>query len=178
MPFYYLALGVAALFYAAVIYCQRSTFGLTLQAIRDNPRRMRALGYNVPAHRVFAFFLAGLIAAAAGVLLVWFNGQISPGSVSVSAAVDSLVITVVGGMKRASGPFLGALLFALLQNFAVDLIDPERFNTVIGSVFLLVIFLSPGGLLGLGEQLRNLAPASSLREPSQRGAQPGRGGQR
>ncbi|MEO0640296.1 MAG: hypothetical protein AAFY70_11260, partial [Bacteroidota bacterium] len=41
-------------------YGARSTFGLTLQAIRDNPRRMSALGYSVTAHRVYAFFLAAL----------------------------------------------------------------------------------------------------------------------
>ena len=32
----------------------RSTFGLALQAIRDNPRRMRALGFDVTAHKVAA----------------------------------------------------------------------------------------------------------------------------
>ena len=42
--------------YAAVLYCSRSTFGLALQAIRDNPRRMRALGFDVTAHKVAAYF--------------------------------------------------------------------------------------------------------------------------
>jgi branched-chain amino acid transport system permease protein len=149
VPFYYLSLLVAAGFYAAAVYGERSTFGLTLQAVRDNPRRMRSLGFDVAAHRVFAFFLAGLIAATAGVLLVWFNSQISPGTISVSASIDILVIAVVGGIRHPAGPFLGALLFALLQNFAVDLVDPERFNTVIGAVFLVIIFVSPDGLLGL-----------------------------
>ena len=46
---------VAAVCYAAVLYAARSTFGLALQAIRDNPRRMRALGFNVAAHRVAAY---------------------------------------------------------------------------------------------------------------------------
>ena len=178
VPFYYLALFAAGLFYAAVVYASRSTFGLTLQAVRDNPRRMRAIGFNVAGHRVFAFFLAGLIAATAGVLLVWFNGQITPGSVSVSAAVDSLVITVVGGMRRPSGPFLGAVLFALLQNFAVDLISPERFNTVIGLVFLVIVLVSPSGLLGLAEKLRSAAPSSSLRETSPREGTSAAGGQK
>ncbi|TJX27692.1 MAG: branched-chain amino acid ABC transporter permease, partial [Mesorhizobium sp.] len=54
-PFYYLCLALAALSYAAVLYGSRSTFGMTLQAIRDNPRRMRALGYHVTAHKVFAW---------------------------------------------------------------------------------------------------------------------------
>ena len=79
LPFYFMCLFFAALAYCAVLYASRSTFGLTLQAIRDNPRRMRALGYDVTAHKVFAWFLAGLIAGTAGVLLVWFNGRISPG---------------------------------------------------------------------------------------------------
>ena len=62
VPFYYLCLAIAALCYVAVLYVSRSTFGLALQAIRDNPRRMRALGFNVIAHKVAAYFLAGLIA--------------------------------------------------------------------------------------------------------------------
>ena len=169
VPFYYLALAVAAFFYAGTVYAERSTFGLSLQALRDNPRRMRALGFNVPAHRIVAFFLAGMIASTAGVLLVWFNSQISPGTVSVSAAIDSLVIAVVGGIRRPIGAFLGALLFVLLQNFAVGFVNPDRFNTVIGLVFLVVIFVSPDGVLGLIEKLRTASTTDFPREPSQRG---------
>ena len=154
VPFYYLSLAVAAGFFGAVLYGSRSTFGLSLQAIRDNPRRMRALGYDVTLHRVFAYFLSGLIAGTAGVLLVWFNGRISPGSVGVDIVIDILVIAVVGGMRHPVGPFLGAIVFVLLQNFAIDLIDRERFNTVIGLAFLLVVLFSPDGLLGLWERVR------------------------
>jgi branched-chain amino acid transport system permease protein len=164
MPFYYLSLGVAVLAYAAVVYAARSPFGLSLQSIRDNPRRMRALGYDVAAHRVAAFFLSGLIAGTAGVLLVWFNSQISPGSVSVGVAVNVLVVAVIGGIRHPIGPFLGAILFVLLQNFAIDMIDRDRFNTVIGLVFLLVVFWSPDGILGLWERLRpHLAPPGAAR---------------
>lgn len=153
VPFYYLTLVVALGFYAAVVYGSRSTYGLSLQAIRDNPRRMNALGYNVTLHRIFAYFLSGLIAATSGVLLVWFNGRISPGSVGVDVAIDILVIAVVGGMRHPIGPFLGALAFVLLENFAIDLIDRERFNMVIGTAFLLVVLFSPDGLLGLWNRI-------------------------
>lgn len=157
VPFYYLTLAIAAGFTGAVLYGSRSTFGLALQAIRDNPRRMRALGYNVTLHRIAAYFLAGLIAGTAGVLLVWFNGRISPGSVGVDVVIDILVIAVVGGMRHPIGPFLGAIGFVLLENFAIDLIDRERFNTVIGIAFLLVVLYSPDGLLGLWAKLRSKA---------------------
>lgn len=154
-PFYYLSLAVAGGFFCAVLYGSRSTFGLSLQAIRDNPRRMRALGYDVTLHRIAAYFFAGLIAGTAGVLMVWFNGRISPGSVGVGVVIDILVIAVVGGMRHPIGPFLGAVAFVLLDNFAIDLIDRERFNTVIGIVFLLIVLFSPDGLLGLWIQIRS-----------------------
>lgn len=155
MPFYYLCLGVAALCYAAVLYGSRSTFGMTLQAVRDNQRRMRTIGYDVTAHKVFAWFLAGVVAGLGGVLLVWFNGRVSPGTVSVDAAISVLVIAVVGGLRHPIGPFLGAVVYVMLEVFAIDLVGAERFNTLIGLVFLLIVFVSPDGILGL---LRQIGP--------------------
>jgi len=163
VPFYYLALGVSGAAFLAVLYLSRSTFGLTLQAIRDNPRRMAALGYSVTAHRIYAYFLAGVIAGVAGVMLVWFNGRISPGSVGVEVVIDILVIAVVGGMRHPAGPFLGAIAFVLLENFAIDLIDRERFNTVIGLAFLAIVLLSPNGVLGILEALRDRLAALGRR---------------
>lgn len=154
VPFYYLSLVMAGGFLWAVIHGARSTFGLGLQAVRDNPRRMRALGFNVTLHRIVAYFFAGIIAGAAGVLMVWFNGRISPGSVGVDVAIDILVIAVVGGLRHPIGPFLGAVAFVLLENFAIDLIDRERFNTVIGLAFLLIVLWSPDGLLGIWNRIR------------------------
>ena len=63
IPFYFLSLAVAVLSYALVLYLSRTPFGIALQAIRDNARRMRALGFNVTAHRVAAYAVAGCIAS-------------------------------------------------------------------------------------------------------------------
>lgn len=153
-PFYYMTLAVAALSYFVVLYVSRSPFGLALQAIRDNPRRMKALGFNVAAHRIGAYVLAGLIASAAGVLLVWFNGRISPGTISVGVVIDILVIAVIGGVRRPIGPFLGAFFFVLLETFTSSFIDRERFNTAIGIAFLVILFLSQDGIIGLWERVK------------------------
>ena len=158
-PFYYLALGSAALAYGAVVYVSRSPFGLALQGARDNPRRMAALGFNVTAHRIAAYTFASLIAASAGVLLVWFQGQISPGTAGVGTVVDVLIIAVVGGLSRPIGPFLGALVYVLLRTFSLDLLesvglDGKRFQLLIGLGFLVIVLFSPGGLIGIFERLR------------------------
>jgi branched-chain amino acid transport system permease protein len=163
-PFYYIALFFAVLSYAAVLYVSRSTFGLALQGIRDNARRMEAIGYNVVAHRIAAYSFAGLIAAIAGVLLVWFNGAISPSSIGISPAIDILVIAIIGGMRHPIGPFIGALIYAVLSVFAMDLIeifvDRQRFKLVIGIVFLLIVLFSPDGVLGIWNRARERMAAS------------------
>jgi branched-chain amino acid transport system permease protein len=148
IPFYYLALFWALAGYLFVVYLLRTPFGIALQGIRDNPRRMHALGFNVTAHRVAAYAVAGAIAAVGGVLFTWYNGLVTPGSVGTSWLINILIIAVLGGMRHPVGPFLGAIVFVLLQNFAIDVIDRERFNLVIGLVFLAIVLFSRDGLLG------------------------------
>ncbi|MDM0111558.1 branched-chain amino acid ABC transporter permease [Variovorax sp. J22R133] len=155
VPFYFLTLACALAGYFFVKHLIRAPFGIAMQGIRDNPRRMQALGFNVTAHRVAAYAVTGLLAAVGGILMVWYNGRISPGTVGTGAMINILIIAVLGGMKHPIGAFIGAIVFVLLQNFAIDLVDRERFNLVIGGVFLAIVLFSPDGLLGLWQHLRN-----------------------
>jgi branched-chain amino acid transport system permease protein len=154
VPFYYLILFFAALSYCAVVYISRAPFGLALQGVRDNPRRMEAIGYNVTAHRIAAYTFASLIAAVGGILMVWLNNQISPGTAGVEATIDLLVIAVVGGLGHPIGAFVGALIFVILRTFALDALvaiglDGRRFQTIIGLGFLVIVLFSPDGIIGL-----------------------------
>jgi branched-chain amino acid transport system permease protein len=155
VPFYFVALSCALAGYFLVKHLVRAPFGIALQGIRDNPRRMESLGYHVTAHRVAAYAVAGLLAAVGGVLMVWYNGRISPGTVNLAQMISILVIAVLGGMKHPIGAFVGAIVYVLLQNFAIDLFVRERFNLVIGGVFLAIVLFSPDGLLGLWAKLRS-----------------------
>jgi branched-chain amino acid transport system permease protein len=125
-----------------------------LQGVRDNPRRMEAIGYNVTAHRVAAWAFAALIAAVGGILMVWLNNQISPGSSGIEASIDLLVIAVVGGLGHPFGPFVGAAIYVILRTFALDALiavglDGRRFQTLIGLGFLVIVLFSPDGVIGL-----------------------------
>jgi branched-chain amino acid transport system permease protein len=154
VPLYYMILFFAALSYAAVIYISRAPFGLALQGVRDNPRRMEAIGYNVTAHRIAAHAFAGSIAAIGGILMVWLNNQISPFTVDVGQIIDLLVIAVVGGLGHPIGAFIGALIYVVLHAFALDALvavglDGRRFQTLIGLGFLIIVLFSPDGVIGL-----------------------------
>lgn len=171
LPFYFLCLFWALAGYFLVRYVVRSPFGIAMQGIRDNPRRMESLGFHVVAHRVAAYALAGLIAAVGGILLAWYNALMTPGSVGTGWLINLLVIAVLGGVKHPIGAFLGALVFVLLQTFAIDVIDRERFNLVIGGMFLAIVLFSPDGLLGLWAKLRSrFGPQQTLTQPARRQA--------
>jgi branched-chain amino acid transport system permease protein len=170
VAFYYLTLLFAAASYGAVLYVARTPFGLALQGIRDNPRRMAALGFNVTAHRIAAYALAAAVAASAGVLLVWLNGQISPGTAGVGPVIDVLVIAVIGGLRHPIGPFIGALVYVLLRTFALDALTAvglagERFNLLVGLGFLAIVLFSPDGLVGLWERWRRSPGAGATSGP-------------
>jgi branched-chain amino acid transport system permease protein len=157
VPLYYLILFFSALSYAGVVYISRAPFGIALQGVRDNPRRMEAIGYNVTAHRIAAYTFASLIAAVGGILLVWLNNQISPGTAGIEATIDLLVIAVVGGLGHPIGAFIGAIIFVVLRTFALDALvavgfDGRRFQTIIGLGFLAVVLFSPDGVIGLWQR--------------------------
>ncbi|MEN9631497.1 MAG: hypothetical protein RJA10_4725 [Pseudomonadota bacterium] len=169
LPFYFLCLFWAMAGYFFIQWLVRTPFGMALQGTRDNARRMNSLGFNVTAHRVAAYAVSGLLAGVGGVLLVWYNGLITPGSVGTGWLINVLVIAVLGGMKHPIGAFLGAIVFILLQTFAIDVIDRERFNLVIGGVFLAIVLFSPDGLLGLWAKLRTrFGPSQALTSTTRR----------
>jgi branched-chain amino acid transport system permease protein len=153
---YYTALAVAALVYIALRYVVRTPFGLALQGVRDDPVRMGSLGYDVAAHRMMAFMLAGFVAALGGVLFVWWNGHIDPASISIGATIDLLVIAVIGGLYRLEGAWVGALAFVVIQNYVRTDSLPVvggTFHTMIGVVFLVIVLVSPGGLMGIWDSI-------------------------
>jgi len=168
VPFYYMTLFFAALSYFAVVYISRTPFGLALQGVRDNPRRMEAIGYNVSAHRIAAYAFAALIAAVGGILLVWQNNQISPFSVGVDVVINLLVIAVVGGLSHPIGPFIGAIIYVILRTFALDVLvavglDGRRFQTLIGLGFLVIVLFSPDGVIGIWRRFASRMRASAER---------------
>ncbi len=113
-------------------------------------------------HRTLAFGVGALIAAVAGILSVWYNRRIAPGSIALGQTIDVLVIAVIGGLYRLQGAWVGALVFVLLDNYSrsrrprsARCSVPSGFNTLLGLIFLVIILISPGGLVGVWEQLRD-----------------------
>ncbi|MEM6904831.1 MAG: branched-chain amino acid ABC transporter permease, partial [Pseudomonadota bacterium] len=153
--------------FLAVLYLSRAPFGLALQGVRDNPRRMAALGFNVTAHRVAAYSFAALLAGIGGILQTWNLAQISPGTAGIDQAINVLIVAVIGGLRHPIGPFIGAFIFVILEIFARDALiavglSGDRFQLLIGLGFLLIVFFSPDGILGLWDKARAMRDRDPL----------------
>jgi branched-chain amino acid transport system permease protein len=161
---YYIALGVALAVYAMIRYVVRTPFGISLQGVRDEPVRMGSLGYNVALHRTLAFGFAAFVASLAGVLYVWWSGQVAPGNVDLPQTINLLVMAVIGGLVRIEGAWVGAFVFILMDNYITSstripllgfggTLFGGSFNTIVGVIFLAIVLISPDGLMGIWERL-------------------------
>jgi branched-chain amino acid transport system permease protein len=161
---YYIALGVTLFAYVVIRYIVRTPFGVALQGVRDEPIRSASLGYNVPLHRTLAFGFGAFLAALAGVLYAWFAGQVAPGDVDLPQTINLLIMAVIGGLVRIEGAWIGAFVFFLMQNYITSsthvpllgfggTLFGGSFNTLIGIIFLVIVVVSPDGLMGLWGRL-------------------------
>jgi branched-chain amino acid transport system permease protein len=146
---YYLALACSIGAYALIRFVGRTAFGLALQGVRDDPVRMRALGYNVRLHRTLGFAAGAFVAGLAGVLGTWHETRISPGTIDVSQTIQLLTVAVIGGLYRLEGAWIGALVYTLLDTYTRGLTG--RFETWIGLILLVILVLSPDGITGLAD---------------------------
>jgi branched-chain amino acid transport system permease protein len=178
---YYAALVLSVLAYIGFRAIARTPFGLALQGVRDDPVRMASLGFNVQVHRTLAFTLAGFVAGAAGILNIWWNGQIDPTSIGINPTLDLFIIAVIGGIVHLEGAWLGAFVFVGANIYLRDIpilgdiggvihervLAEERFNTVIGLLLLVIMLTSPDGIAGMIARLRaRIGNSSPPNDPS------------
>lgn len=150
--FYYTALVAVVALYLICHYLASTSFGFALQGIRDSPDRMAALGYRVNRYRVAAVTFAAFVASVGGMILVFERSQVDPDVVSLGSTLDVLIAAVIGGVGSLGGVFLGAVVLALIDNFAQDF--TERYQTLTGVIFIVVLLFAPAGLAGVGGQVK------------------------
>jgi branched-chain amino acid transport system permease protein len=164
--YYYVCLAFCALSLVLMMVIVRSPFGLVLRGVRETPRRMRALGYNVWLYRYLAMLISGGFAGLAGVLFAWYNQFVGPGSLSLDQSTQILIMVILGGIGTLYGQVFGALLVVFLSNELSAV--TQRWETVLGIVYIVVVMYAPGGLVGVASRLwarvrgRRLAPAEPL----------------
>jgi branched-chain amino acid transport system permease protein len=150
---YWFVLAGFAIGYAVLRTVVRSPFGLALQGIRDNEARMRALGYPTLRYKYAAYCIAGAVAGLAGALLMADQRLVTPADAGFTTAVVALVAVIIGGSGTLWGPCLGAAVVVIVR----DELGPSLGGhgpLVLGLVFVVTVYLLPGGIAGLVTRLR------------------------
>lgn len=149
---------VAALFLCAfwlLLRVTRSTFGRTLLAVRDNPERAAAIGYDLKLLKLQAFVISGAVTGLAGALHAMMTGIAPLASAEYHTSEMILVMTVLGGTGNLFASVLGSASYLLLGDWLSQLWP--RWLLVLGVALIAVSLWMQRGLWGLGETLWNLA---------------------
>jgi branched-chain amino acid transport system permease protein len=144
--YYYFVLAVVAVCTLLIGRLVRSPFGLTLRGIREAEDRLPSLGYNVGLHKLVAFTVSGVFAGVAGLLLAMYNNFFGPSQVFFLASAEGLLMSILGGVGTMTGAFVGASVVVYVKQFVSSYVD--RWMTLLGVVFVLVVVLAPDGLVG------------------------------
>lgn len=144
---YYAMLGVAAAVLVGVFVFVRSRSGLILRGIREDALRARTLGIAVERRKLGVFALAAGVAAVGGGLSVLSTQIVYPDVFDWKVSANALIVTLLGGVGRFSGPVVGAVALGLID-FYVGKLSTDTL-LVEGLVLLAVILLAPRGVLSL-----------------------------
>jgi branched-chain amino acid transport system permease protein len=153
--FYYTNLVVFLLALGAVTVFVRSPLGAALMGTRDQPRRMTALGFHVWAIRFWACMLSGLLTAISGIQFVYYTQFISPQALDLTASAEVLLMVISGGAGTLLGPVVGAGLVVVVKSVVSGFI--ERWNFLLGAIFVAIVILMPEGLVPGSARLWRLA---------------------
>ena len=165
---YWIALAYLVLTLAAVHWAVRSPTGRVWEGIRENERRVEVLGLRPYGFKLVAFVLAGTLAAVGGIVYLLLTGGAPPQATTSDFTLSLLVMVVLGGSGTRWGPLVGGVLYTWADHRLGDLAGSDAVAGLpavlrvplsqplflLGTLFVLVVYLLPGGVVRLPGRLR------------------------
>lgn len=154
--FYFCCLAFTAAAFFLVNRIVRSRFGMVLIGIRQNERRMSAMGISPYSFKLTAFVIAGMGAGLAGALMANYLRFVSPDMLHWTKSGELMIMVILGGVGTVAGPLLGAAALVGLETTLAAW--TEHWQLVLGPILLLVVLFTQGGILALIARLTGGRP--------------------
>ncbi|MFM9999985.1 MAG: branched-chain amino acid ABC transporter permease [Burkholderiaceae bacterium] len=172
MRWYFFLLPVVALVYWGLQNSLRTREGRVMMAMRDHELATTSVGVDVRILRLKAFVLSSAIAGVAGALYAYYLTNLNSEAFNINFAIQFIAMIIIGGMGSLPGSLVGAALWLLLPSiitgFASQASDSTGFvrlvlvehkaqlvQLIFGMLVILLLIFAPGGVAGMGRQLRN-----------------------
>jgi branched-chain amino acid transport system permease protein len=146
VTFYYVVLTLLVLVTIASLRLVNSQFGMVIQGIRDNERRVFAIGFPAFRYKLAVFCIAAGIAGLAGALMANHTSHVGTDMMSWQQSGNFLAMVILGSTGTLVGPILGAAAFTVFQQVVSDLSTHWLFY--FGLLIVLRILLFKGSMLG------------------------------
>ncbi len=150
--FYYLVLCILLLIFFAAHRLVHSRFGMVVQGIRDNERRMLALGFPAFRYKLVCFVLAAGVAGLAGALMANQNLYVGPALMHWKQSAEILVMVILGGMRSLAGPVLGAMALLIAEEALSSY--TEHWMIILGPLLVIVVLFGRKGIYGMLKRSR------------------------
>lgn len=152
---YWQLLGLATAVWLAGWLIWRSKLGFALRIIGNDETVAKHSGINTAQAKVLLFMLSGAVAAIVGAMLAPRYVYIEPSSAfSPMLSFQVVIMALLGGTGRLWGPLAGVIPFTLLWEF-ISRNAPNQTLLLLGIAFLLIVYVLPGGFVGLYDRLRH-----------------------
>ena len=131
-------------FLAQLVVLNRTRIGLLIRAGVENREMVEALGYRIDRLFVGVFMAGSALAGLGGVLWALYRGQVQA-SMGGELLVLCFIVIIIGGLGSVGGCFTGAILVALIANYA-GFLAPKL--ALVSNILLMVVVLlwRPRGL--------------------------------
>jgi branched-chain amino acid transport system permease protein len=145
--FYFVCLAVAAVYFFLFWRLAESRFGLVLGGIRQNERRLAAIGISTYRYKLVAFVIAGAGAGLAGALMANFAKFVSPDLLHWSQSGELMIMVILGGGATLFGPLIGATMLIGLETVLTGW--TEHWQVFLGPFLIVVALFTRDGVLSL-----------------------------
>jgi len=144
---FFYAFGVVLCMFLLVRLILRSPFGLSLQGIHQNGKRMLAIGSPVSSRLRLAYAMSATVAGVAGALLAQTTQFVGIESIGFTRSAEVLIILILGGAGHLYGGLVGAVVYMLVHDAFADM-NPEFWMFWLGIFLIAVVLVGRGGILG------------------------------
>jgi branched-chain amino acid transport system permease protein len=151
---YWQLLALLAVAWFVGIWLSRSRLGFALNLIGNDELAARSCGINTVAVRLAVFAGSAAFMSVVGAIVAPRWTYIDP-SIAFNPIVSFqvVVMALLGGIALFYGPMLGVIPLVMAFEMLMKHF-PDHFSVVLGIIFLLIVYVLPGGLLGLAGRLR------------------------